>query len=203
MITGAKMLMLLWLWVLIFGLIIIACCGCYISEFFAKVRNWFAEIFDVIKMWRDDNLDWGLGGDTMHGRGSYLAREREYNTRHRRVTRNTDIEDRIDSLIREIIKCRYCKEMLDNPPLTEYGYDQKMKALIKLEGMYPSYKKDYSPTQYQGFREDMAVKAYGKCWHDEWNTIKRTLLLTKKDNQLGDDRIAKLITIPSTEDFGY
>lgn len=89
--------------------------------------------------------------------------------------------DRMDKLIKELIRANYCIDILGNPPMAKSTYDDKMRTLTKLESLYPHFVKKYSPTQYCGYKEDMAILAFQGHWHHDWPTIRRTLILTIGD----------------------
>jgi hypothetical protein len=169
-------------WLLIFFLFLLSVVGCYISEFFQKIWHNIKCLWFSFRFWLNDSVCWS---SDMHGRGGYTGLK-------------VSVHERMNGLIRELIKHLYCKDVLGNPPLTEEAYQKRLDALRKLESQYSGLKRKCSPTQYNNFREDMAIEAYGSGYYD-WKTVKDTLQLTIE----GYPKPKELIIINKTEDYGY
>lgn len=120
----------------------------------------WSTIIDTLNAWLDKfiNIDFMGGNNTMH-----------------HPYENNSYEQFI-SLVHEIIRARYCKEVLNNPSMSEEVYSARMAKLRKLLWNHPEHNRWYSPTHYEGFDEKMASDAYGKT---KWGEMKRTLNLTK------------------------
>jgi hypothetical protein len=86
--------------------------------------------------------------------------------------------DRIQGLMRELIKAMYCRDVLHNPCLTEEGFAYRMDFLRKCEQNNPDLAKPYSPTRNFRFMDTHACEIYGA---NEWWEVKRTLELTKEN----------------------
>ena len=59
-------------------------------------------------------------------------------------------QGRIDHLIQEINRHNYQYDMLDNPTISDYDFDQLLQELIDLEAAYPELRRPDSPTQRVG-----------------------------------------------------
>jgi len=88
-----------------------------------------------------------------------------------------DAEDKIKTLIRDLLKSQYCAIMLNNPAFAADKYEEKLKVLQRLEESYPQLRQWYSPTQISGFMEHAACAAFGG--NHEWQIMKNTLDLTR------------------------
>lgn len=62
----------------------------------------------------------------------------------------TDIEQQINSLTEEIIRHSHAYYVQDNAVISDYEFDQKLKALEQLEAKYPQFINPNSPTQRVG-----------------------------------------------------
>lgn len=60
------------------------------------------------------------------------------------------IQKRIDELIKIIDKANYEYYALDNPSISDQEYDRYMQELMRLEGEYPQFKRNDSPTSRVG-----------------------------------------------------
>ena len=59
-------------------------------------------------------------------------------------------KQRIKELTELINQANYDYHTLDQPTITDYEYDQRLKELVDLETKYPEYKLDNSPTDKVG-----------------------------------------------------
>lgn len=168
----------------------LACFSSACVDLYDYVKKFFLELKLEIALWISDNQDWSMVD--MQGRGYNRKISNAY------YGRKAEARDKIEELTKELIKSNFCKEVLENPPLDESDYDAKLSTLRKLERQYPDLKREYSPTQYKGFREDMALLAYGQSSKNGWQVIKRTLWLTKKD--IAD--YPSVFSMPADGEFG-
>jgi hypothetical protein len=158
-----------------------------ISLFYEWLVSKCKKLKSRLSLWLDDNFNWSMSD--MQGRGYKISNPRfiEATGRSRAFNgRKADARDRIDELTRELIKANFCKYVLGNPPLSVQAYNSRISTLRKLESQYPDLRTEYSPTQYDGFREDMALLAYGDSFSNGWHVIKRTLWLTKEEYGIKD-----------------
>jgi DNA ligase (NAD+) len=61
-----------------------------------------------------------------------------------------DIQNRIQKLREELNIHNYNYYVLDNPTISDYDFDLKLKQLVDLENQYPEYHNDNSPSQRVG-----------------------------------------------------
>lgn len=61
-----------------------------------------------------------------------------------------NIKDQIDKLTDELKEYAYQYYVLDNPTITDYEYDTKLRKLVELEQRYPEYAREDSPTKRVG-----------------------------------------------------
>ncbi len=59
----------------------------------------------------------------------------------------TDVKNKIDELTDELSTYAYQYYVLDNPAVTDYEYDQKLRELAELEEQYPQFARQDSPTK--------------------------------------------------------
>lgn len=78
-------------------------------------------------------------------------------------------KQRIKELTDLINQANYDYHTLDQPTITDYEYDQRLKELVDLETKYPEYKLDYSPTdKVGGVVLDSFEKVYTSSTYDEF-----------------------------------
>ena len=58
----------------------------------------------------------------------------------------------IEQLTRELEHAGYLYYVLDNPEMSDYDYDHKLRRLEELEAQYPQYASPLSPTRRVGGR---------------------------------------------------
>lgn len=61
-----------------------------------------------------------------------------------------DAKSQIEALSKELMHHNHQYYVLDNPEISDYDFDQKLKELQKLEDEFPEYKRSTSPTQRVG-----------------------------------------------------
>ena len=59
----------------------------------------------------------------------------------------------IEQLTRELEHAGYLYYVLDNPEMSDYDYDHKLRRLEELEAQYPQYASPLSPTRRVGGQE--------------------------------------------------
>jgi len=151
------------------------------------VSPYVIDLYDRLSVYCEALGNWGY----------YDMHDRNYMSHQKPLNHYYEAEDKIDTLIKELIRHRYCKEVLHNPMFTELAEDERRRSLFKLEALYPNLKKEYSPTQYSGFNREMAVRAFGWKTNHDWSIHERTLSLTAPSPE------KPLVTIPIAEDYGY
>lgn len=94
-----------------------------------------------------------------------------------------DARTKIDKLMKSIIRQRYAIT-IGFTMMAQDVIDDKMNQLTKLENLFPSLKRNYSPTNHDGFVENFAKTAFGD---EDWEIIKETMLLMEKTHYDGYD----------------
>ena len=81
-------------------------------------------------------------------------------------------KQQIEQLTRELEHAGYLYYVLDNPEMSDYDYDHKLRQLEELEAQYPQYASPLSPTR----RVGLSGEAYcGYCasssssWRSLWS----------------------------------
>jgi len=90
----------------------------------------------------------------------------------------TDIAQKIELLREELRKHNYSYYVLDNPTISDYDFDIKLKSLQELEDKYPEYFDATSPTQRVGGE---ITKSF--------NTVKHTHRMYSLDNSYSNEDI--------------
>ncbi|MBR2080998.1 MAG: hypothetical protein IJ980_05130, partial [Oscillospiraceae bacterium] len=61
-----------------------------------------------------------------------------------------DVRTRIEQLTQELERANYEYYVLDNPTMTDFDYDRKLRELEDLEKEHPQYASPVSPTKRVG-----------------------------------------------------
>ncbi len=98
-----------------------------------------------------------------------------------------DIKNKIKSLVSEINLHNKAYYEEDNPRISDYEYDLLMKELIALEGEYPQFKEENSPSENVGGK---ALSKFSKVAHRE-KQLSLANAFSREDLLLFDNRISK------------
>lgn len=90
------------------------------------------------------------------------------------------VQEQMDKLCKEIIKCKFMYHYCNNSMLSSTDYDKLVYSLRQLENLYPSFIRSYSPLKMVGFEEKKARDAFGA---GDWPIIRRTWQLAKIDEE--------------------
>lgn len=96
---------------------------------------------------------------------------------HRRHL-SIDVSKKVNSLLLELIKAKYCREVLKIQLFDEEQFNERLESLRRLEKAYPEMSRSYSPTRIGYWCENSAIAAFGV---NEWYTLKRTLELLRPE----------------------
>lgn len=158
-------------WGFLFGIALVVFLVSWIGE---QIHEWWESVTNLNFFGEGDT--WGSGAmykDQAHRRPCI---ESAYPLAS--AFKNADITAKMERLICEIVKYRYCTEILRIPPLTLSQYYHLMDTLRTLEQDYPLLVKTHSPTRYLGYSDRMAEAAYRhRSWKADWLAIKDTLSL--------------------------
>jgi len=103
-----------------------------------------------------------------------------------------DIKQKIEQLTNELIEHNKKYYEQDNPTISDYEYDMKLRELMKLEEEYPDYKKEYSPTDRVGGK---ALDTFVKVKH-EHKQLSLANAFSYEELREFDDRIKKEVPTP-------
>jgi DNA ligase (NAD+) len=105
---------------------------------------------------------------------------------------NEEIRDRIMNLREFINQCNYNYYVLNNPSITDYEFDQKLKELQELENSYPEFDDPNSPTHRVG--SDI-TKSFTQEQH-KYPMLSLANTYNEDDLREFDDRIKKQLNEP-------
>jgi DNA ligase (NAD+) len=100
-----------------------------------------------------------------------------------------DIQNRIQKLREELNIHNYNYYVLDNPTISDYDFDLKLKQLVDLENQYPEYHDDNSPSQ----RVGGAITKSFKTVPHEYRMYSLDNSYSKKDLVEWEKRIQKVL----------
>lgn len=153
-----------------FLLFVLLCFAHKFAVWYEELRDWFARKRYSVYYGIEEHMAWAWGEKPPVR--NYQAWRLGHSPKEAAV-----LEQYI-SLVQEMIRLRYLRQIVRLEPVTEAVFNQKMIALRKLETMHPRIKKGYSPTQYTMHSEHFAIEAFG---YHEWLILKRTFDLLRAD----------------------
>jgi len=103
-------------------------------------------------------------------------------------------KQRIEELTKLINQANYDYHTLDQPTITDYEYDQRLKELVDLETKYPEYKLDNSPTDKVG---GVVLDSFEKVTH-QVPMMSLSNVFNTEELIAFDERIRKV-----TESYSY